>query len=77
MWSRSRTHVAAQYLALKESTLEKMRLTGGGPVFIRLGSRAVGYDVADLDAWIDSRRVDSTSEVARPRTPRGRPPKAS
>ena len=45
-----RTNSAAQYLGLAESTLEKHRLAGIGPHFIRLGARAVGYDLADLDA---------------------------
>jgi hypothetical protein len=39
-----------------------MRLTGGGPRFIRLGFRAVGYAIGDLDAFIDGRRRCSTSD---------------
>ena len=58
-----RQHDAAAYSGLAESTLEKYRLIGGGPVFIRLGARAVGYAVDDLDAWIDSRRRTSTSDA--------------
>ena len=57
-----RTPGAAEYIGLKGSTLEKLRLSGDGPAFIRLGLRAVGYDVADLDRWLESRRVASTSE---------------
>ena len=52
---------AARRLSLAESTLEKLRVTGGGPAFCKLGRRVV-YRVADLDAWIASRRVRSTSE---------------
>ena len=48
-----RTPEAAQYLGLSCSTLEKKRLTGDGPAFVQLGGRAVGYDIAALDAWID------------------------
>lgn len=51
-----RTPGAAEYLGLAESTLEKMRITGVGPRFIRLGGRAVGYDRQDLDAWLDHQR---------------------
>ena len=51
-----RTPGAAAYLGLAQSTLEKMRITGGGPRFIRLGGRAVGYDIRDLDAWLDEQR---------------------
>ena len=35
------TQEAADYLRLAASTLNKMRLTGGGPVFIKLGPRRV------------------------------------
>jgi hypothetical protein len=33
---------------------------------VRLGGRAVGYDVQDLDAWLDSRKQSSTSEAPKP-----------
>jgi predicted DNA-binding transcriptional regulator AlpA len=58
-----RTPDAAQYLGLTASTLEKMRLYGTGPHFIRLGIRAVGYSLSDLNSWIESRRHRSTSEA--------------
>ena len=51
-----RTPAAATYVGLSESTLEKKRLSGDGPKFIRLGGRAVGYDIRDLDAWLDDQR---------------------
>jgi predicted DNA-binding transcriptional regulator AlpA len=51
-----RTPGAADYVGLSTSTLEKKRLAGGGPAFIRLGGRAVGYDVRDLDAWLEKQR---------------------
>ena len=51
-----RTRQAATYLGVSPSTLEKMRSAGRGPRFLRLGGRAVGYDVRDLDAWLDDRR---------------------
>lgn len=58
---RLRTPAAADYLGYSESTLEKKRLTGDGPPFIRLG-RAIVYDTRDLDAWLMSRRATSTSD---------------
>lgn len=58
-----RTPSAAEFLGLAPSTLEKYRINGGGPVFIRLGVRAVGYRVQDLRDWLHSRRVSSTSEA--------------
>jgi predicted DNA-binding transcriptional regulator AlpA len=58
---RLRTPAAADYLGYAESTLEKKRLTGDGPPFIRLG-RVIVYDTRDLDAWLARRRARSTSE---------------
>jgi predicted DNA-binding transcriptional regulator AlpA len=75
-----RTPDAAKYLGLTGSTLEKMRLFGTGPRFVRIGTRAVGYAVDDLDAFIEAGRRRSTSDVgsARPQErqtpPRGRCP---
>lgn len=57
-----RTREAAAYVGLAKSTLEKKRLTGDGPPFVRLSHRAVGYDVAALDAWLAQRVNISTSE---------------
>ena len=57
-----RTPAAAEYVGFAASTLEKMRLTGDGPRFIRLGDRAVGYDIRDLDAWLDERRDTGTDD---------------
>lgn len=54
---------AADLTGLSVSTLNKMRLTGDGPAYLKLGRR-VAYDVADLDAWMASKRRHSTSEAA-------------
>jgi len=52
---------AAEYVGLSVSTLNKLRVFGGGPVFLKLGRR-VAYDVTDLDAWLATRRRRSTSD---------------
>lgn len=57
-----RQREAAQYIGLAESTLEKFRCIGGGPRFVRLGARAIGYDVADLAQWLEERKRSNTSE---------------
>jgi predicted DNA-binding transcriptional regulator AlpA len=57
-----RTPEAARYVALSESTLTKMRLTGHGPPFVKVGPRAVAYRKADLDRWLDGRVRRSTSD---------------
>lgn len=59
-----RTPAAAAYTGLAESTLEKLRVTGGGCPFIRIG-RVVVYDPRDLDAWLAANRRSSTAEDCR------------
>ena len=51
---------AAQYVRLGKPTLERARVTGEGPRYAKLGG-AVRYRRADLDAWLSSRIVSSTS----------------
>jgi predicted DNA-binding transcriptional regulator AlpA len=58
-----RTPAAAEYVGLSDSTLEKFRLTGEGPQFVRIGVRAVGYRIEDLDAWLSARVRRSTSDT--------------
>ena len=58
-----RTPEASRYVALAESTLTKMRLTGHGPPFVKVGARAVAYRKADLDAWLQARVRRSTSDA--------------
>jgi len=56
------TEQAAARCGLSPRTLEKLRITGGGPPFLKLG-RSVRYDPADLDEWIASARRRSTSDA--------------
>lgn len=51
---------ASEYLGLAVSTLNKWRCHGCGPVFIKMG-RAVRYRVEDLEAFMSSARLTSTS----------------
>jgi predicted DNA-binding transcriptional regulator AlpA len=53
---------AAAYLGLSNRTLPGLRRRGGGPPYIKLGGRRVGYLKHDLDAWLESRRRLSTSD---------------
>ncbi len=55
------TRQAAERCCLSPRTLEKRRVTGGGPLFIRLGG-AVRYRLEDLDTWIAANRRRSTSD---------------
>jgi hypothetical protein len=51
---------AAKYLLVSESWLNKSRLTGRGPAYLKIGAKVV-YQQADLDAWLASCRRTSTS----------------
>jgi predicted DNA-binding transcriptional regulator AlpA len=51
----------AEMLVLSERTLERLRVTGAGPKFLRI-RHSVRYRPADVEAWLASRVVGSTSE---------------
>jgi len=55
------TEQAAAYVQLVPNTLEKFRIRGDGPPFMKVG-RAVRYRAADLEAWLTARTVKSTSQ---------------
>ncbi len=57
------TKQAAAFLKVSPKTLERMRVEGGGPVFVKVG-RLVRYRRSDLLAFIDSNVFGSTSEHA-------------
>jgi excisionase family DNA binding protein len=59
-----RTVPAADYVGVSPQYLEKLRVTGGGPEFVKLG-RAVRYEKDALDRWIASNRRRSTSDLGR------------
>ncbi|MCA3628042.1 MAG: helix-turn-helix domain-containing protein [Methylobacterium sp.] len=54
---------AAAYLGLGVSTLEKLRMTGKGPVYLKIGRRCL-YAQHDLDAWLAQHRRISTTRAA-------------
>lgn len=57
-----RVREAAARLGLSKSTLDRMRCEGRGPRFVKITSKVVGYDPADLDAYAEGRKRQSTSE---------------
>jgi hypothetical protein len=44
---------AAVYLRLSASTLNRLRVSGGGPRYAKLAGKVL-YDVVDLDVWIET-----------------------
>jgi excisionase family DNA binding protein len=58
---------AAEFLSLGQSTLAKLRASGEGPAFRKLG-RSVRYSRDDLQAWADAHIEGADSAIAnRPR----------
>jgi len=53
---------AASYTSLSKSSLDKLRVYGGGPVYIKAGARVV-YDRIDLDTWLIGKKVANTSQA--------------
>ncbi|MDI3336403.1 AlpA family transcriptional regulator [Defluviimonas aestuarii] len=56
----SRAEVEVNF-GLSRRFLEVSAVRGDGPPMVKIG-RSVRYRVADLRAWIEARRVNSTSE---------------
>ena len=58
---------AATYLRVSKSYLDKLRVYGGGPKFLRPGKRKILYRKSELDVWAADRTFTSTSEYDDPR----------
>ena len=56
------TKGAAMRTNMSVGFFEKARVLGTGPRFAKLGGRVV-YKIEDLDSWVESRMVNSTSEA--------------
>ena len=56
------TKEAAAIVGCAPITLAKLRCSGGGPVFLKIG-RAVRYAPADLEEWLATKRRASTSQA--------------
>jgi len=52
---------AAELLKLSVRTVERLRVSGGGPKFLKI-RHSVRYRPSDVEAWLASRIVGSTSE---------------
>jgi hypothetical protein len=53
---------AAEALRTSVRTLERRRLDGSGPKFVKLGGRVL-YRPEDIAAWADERTFASTAEA--------------
>lgn len=54
--------LAADFLGLSPRTLERFRVEGRGPSFLKLGRRVV-YSREDLVKWAEAQRRSSTSDL--------------
>jgi predicted DNA-binding transcriptional regulator AlpA len=55
---------AAKVLGLAPSTLAKLRLSGNGPLYCKLGRRVV-YRREDLAAWLESESLATRQTLMR------------
>lgn len=53
---------ASELLRYSVRTLQKWRLVGGGPQFVKPSKRSIRYRMQALTDWIDSRTLSSTSD---------------
>jgi hypothetical protein len=67
------TNGAASFLLNSAQTMANWRLKGGGPPFSKIGKKVI-YAVSDLLAFIEARKVTSTSQLEYRGRKRGRPP---
>jgi Helix-turn-helix domain len=52
---------AADYSGISKSSLDKLRVYGGGPPYLKVGARVV-YDRIDLDTWLVGKKIANTSQ---------------
>jgi len=57
------TEGASRHIGLAVSTLEKLRVSGGGPRYCKL-NRKVVYRVSDLEEYLAERVRENTSQRA-------------
>lgn len=58
----------AERLGLSERSLERLRISGEGPPFIRLSQRRLAYREDDVAAWVEQRMRASRAEDAAARS---------
>jgi excisionase family DNA binding protein len=56
------TEQVAALLGLRPNTLAQWRVSGEGPMFVKIGRR-VRYRASDVDAWITKRSRRSTCDA--------------
>jgi predicted DNA-binding transcriptional regulator AlpA len=57
-----REDCAAEFLGFTRRALQRWRVAGGGPQFVKISSRAIRYRKRDLIRWAEARLRASTSD---------------
>jgi predicted DNA-binding transcriptional regulator AlpA len=57
------TATAADYISKSASWLNKTRMTGAGPVYLKIGG-AVRYTQEELDCWLSGKRRTAIYDFA-------------
>ena len=65
---------AAALIGVAAPTLNRWRCKRIGPAFVRVSARCIRYNVADVKAWLEARRVE-TSDSRRLATASGPDPR--
>lgn len=63
---------AAKAVGLSLRTIQRLRQDGGGPPYVQLTERRIGYTDDALSSWLHSRTVASTSAATVAKRARGR-----
>jgi hypothetical protein len=59
---------AAALLCLSIRSLQRLRQSGAGPKFVRVGKSAIRYRTGDLEGYVAGRVVSSTSVILKTKT---------
>ena len=54
---------AADFLGYSVRTLQKWRITGNGPIYVRVSNRSVRYRRKELMDWSEKNLCSSTSDI--------------
>jgi predicted DNA-binding transcriptional regulator AlpA len=48
----------AQWLDISRPTLQRQRSDGGGPPFVQLSARRIGYRKSAVEQWLEARTIE-------------------
>jgi len=59
---KMRATEAAHYLRMSVSKLARLRISGDGPPYAKIGKRIVLYDKLGVDRWLEKQLRQSTAD---------------